>query len=709
MSRFAEAVLIVAALSAGPLAAQERPPERVVGEVHFKGNKALDPFTLAAAIATSSSPQLYQVLRIGDRNRWDETEFRRDVLRLQVLYRQHGFYEARVDTALDRSDDLIDVDFIIVEGPPVEVDTLAVTGMDSVPDVNKLMQRLPLRIGRPFNRILFEMSADSLAFHARNHGYPYAMVFRNYSVRLRDRTAEVGYDVLLGPHARIGEIVVSGNREVSERTIRRSLAISQDEEYRIGHLFQSQRSLYQTELFRYASVGIDRDSAVGGVDSLLRVRVQVTEAAPLQMRAGAGYGTIDCLRTSATVTRLNFLGGARRLDVAARISKLGVGDPLNMEDNLCIALQEDDRFSRKLNYLGSVTLTQPSLLIQRTATSFSLFAERRSEINAYLFESYGGVLGFKFGLGRSVPISVDYRLSRDQTDADPATYCVYFDVCDPAVTQVLADPLLLGTLSVTLVNRNTDSPFLPTRGHVFTVEGTTASPLLGSQISFDRLVVEAVGYTTWRNKNLSARVRAGIIRQGESQIGDSTVRYVPPDHRFYAGGPNTVRGYARNEMGPIVYVADSLEEVADGAGGTDSIYPDVRYSPVGASAILLANAELRIPTPLLGGKLALGVFVDAGELWDYNPDVTGRSRLIPLGFRVTPGVGLQFTTPLGPMRLDAAYNGYDPQNGKLYLIEPDPGDPTKEVLTLQTNTYSVPRGKTVLSRLQWHFSVGLAF
>lgn len=704
MSRFAEAVLVLVALSAGSLAAQERPPERVVGEVNFKGNRALDKFTLAAAISTSSSPQLFQYLRIGDRKRWDETEFRRDVLRLQVLYRQHGFYEARIDTTVDRRDDLIDVTFMIAEGPPVAVDTLTVTGMDSVPDVNRLLERLPLRDGRPFNRILFEMSADSLSFHARNHGYPYAMVFRNYSVDRRERAAEVGYDVLLGPHARIGDIVVSGNRAVSERTIRRSLAINQGDEYRLESLFQSQRALYQTELFRYASVGIDRDSAVGGVDSLLRVRVQVTEAQPLQMRAGAGYGTIDCLRTSATVTKLNFLGGARRLDVVGRVSKLGVGDPLNLEHNLCIALEDDERFSRKMNYLGSVTLTQPSLLIQRTATSVSLFAERRSEINAYLFESFGGVLGFKFGLGRSVPTSIDYRLSQDQTDADPATYCIYFDVCDPAVTQVLADPLLLGTLTVSLVNRNTDSPFLPTRGHVFTVEATTASPLLGSQISFDRLVAEAVGYTTWRSKNLSARVRAGIIRQGQSQIGDSTLRYVPPDHRFYAGGPNTVRGYARNEMGPIVYVADSLEEVSDGAGGLDSVYHDVRYSPVGASAILLANAEVRIPTPFLGGKLALGVFVDAGELWDYDPDAQGDYRLVPLGFRVTPGAGLQITTPLGPMRLDAAYNGYDPQTGRLYLIDDVTGE-----LQLQPQSYTAQRGKTFLQRLQWHFSVGLAF
>src|SRR2546428_10011331 len=33
------------------------------------------------------------------------------------------------------------------------------------------------------------------------------------------------------------------------------------------------------------------------------------------------------------------------------------------------------------------------------------------------------------------------------------------------------------------------------------------------------------------------------------------------------------------------------------------------------------------------------------------------------GLRVTPGVGLRFATPLGPVRLDAAYNGYPSEPG----------------------------------------------
>ena len=30
--------------------------------------------------------------------------------------------------------------------------------------------------------------------------------------------------------------------------------------------------------------------------------------------------------------------------------------------------------------------------------------------------------------------------------------------------------------------------------------------------------------------------------------------FIPPEQRFYAGGPNDVRGFDRNELGPVVYV-----------------------------------------------------------------------------------------------------------------------------------------------------------
>ena len=189
---------------------------------------------------------------------------------------------------------------------------------------------------------------------------------------------------------------------------------------------------------------------------------------------------------------------------------------------------------------------------------------------------------------------------------------------------------------------------------------------------------------------LALRVRGGIIRSDLSKIGGQQLRYVPPPDRFYAGGPTTLRGFGRNEMGPLVYVADSVK--------TDGTYASVRSSPVGSSGILLGNAELRLPTPMWEGRLAIAAYVDAGEVWSQ-----AGTTYVPGGLRVTPGIGLQITTPLGPMRLDAAYNGYGTQPGPLYVIQ------GQDLVLTDPRYPGRPPGARFLSRLQWTFSVGLAF
>jgi outer membrane protein assembly complex protein YaeT len=701
VNRTAEAVLLLAALSAAPLGAQEsRPPERTVTGVAFEGNHALDDYTLAAAIATSNSSWTYRVpvlrsLGLGTRRLFDELEFRRDAIRLLLFYRQHGYYDARVDTTVRRSGNHVAVTFRIEEGPPVLVDSLDVQGAETIAAAPVLLRTIPLKQGKPFDRYLFDASSDSLVAALRNRGYPFATVYRSYSVDRRSRLAGVEFDVQPGRHARVGAIVVEGNQRVSAGTVVRRLTFRQGSSFSQGDLFESQRQLYQTDLFRYVTVAVAPESLVGGVDSLVRVRVQVAEATPLQLRFGAGYGTIDCFRTSGNVTVRNFLGESRQLDLAGRLAKIGVGAPLDFgfQNSVCPELANDP-FSRELNYSASVTLTQPSFLSRRTTVSLSTFADKRSEFNAYLARSVGAALSLRYTVRSDLPVTLSFRISQDQTDAAPATYCVFFDQCDPALIAPFSAPLRGAALTLAAVNTTADSPVEPTRGRILTFEAAFAERWLGSQVVFDRFVGEAVRYVPLARRTvLALRLRAGIIRADLSTIGGQVRRYVPPPERFYAGGPTTLRGFGRNEMGPVVYVADSVK--------SDGTYASVRSSPVGSNGILLGNVELRFPTPLWGGRLALAAYVDGGEVWTQ-----AGTTYLPGGLHFTPGLGLQVSTPLGPMRVDAAYNGYGTQPGPLYVITGS----DRQDLTLQDPAYpGRPPGARFLSRIQWTFSVGLSF
>jgi outer membrane protein assembly factor BamA len=165
-------------------------------------------------------------------------------------------------------------------------------------------------------------------------------------------------------------------------------------------------------------------------------------------------------------------------------------------------------------------------------------------------------------------------------------------------------------------------------------------------------------YPLSRRSVLAWRIRGGVILPQRVTLSGQSTQFVPPDQRFYAGGPNSVRGYARNGLGPRVYVSDSFD-----VSGADTTYRNIQASPTGGNTVFTANVELRVPAPIFPDRVRVGVFVDVGQVWERGDTLSRVS-----GLRVTPGLGVRFVTPLGPVRLDAAYDGYPPEAGRLYFL-----------------------------------------
>src|SRR2546429_3712849 len=55
-------------------------------------------------------------------------------------------------------------------------------GFVAILEVRLLKRALPLQEGDPFNRALFQASADTVVSRLKNLGYPYADILRNYDV-----------------------------------------------------------------------------------------------------------------------------------------------------------------------------------------------------------------------------------------------------------------------------------------------------------------------------------------------------------------------------------------------------------------------------------------------------------------------------------------------------------------------------------------------
>ena len=118
-----------------------------------------------------------------------------------------------------------------------------------------------------------------------------------------------------------------------------------------------------------------------------------------------------------------------------------------------------------------------------------------------------------------------------------------------------------------------------------------------------------------RDVVLSWRVKGGIIFSPTLDVASGTGAFIPPEQRFYAGGPNDVRGFDRNELGPVVYVVPQSQVDTATARGREIDPDSVRVAATGGNSLALANIELRVPSPILSSRLRLAAFVDAGGVW----------------------------------------------------------------------------------------------
>ncbi|HMS02417.1 MAG TPA: BamA/TamA family outer membrane protein, partial [Gemmatimonadaceae bacterium] len=246
---------------------------------------------------------------------------------------------------------------------------------------------------------------------------------------------------------------------------------------------------------------------------------------------------------------------------------------------------------------------------------------------------------------------------------------------------------------------------------------------------FVRPTLEAAGFTRLAGGTLAARVQwSQVYAPNAFTVGG--VPFLPPQERLFAGGQNTVRGYQQNLLGPVVYRVDraAVDSVPFAGSYQLVVRPDavVRLpSPEGGSGSLVANLEYRRRFAWPTSDLQWALFLDAGTVW-----ADGVASLSMSEVRATPGIGVRVTTPLGPFRVDIGYNPRRAEAGKAFLFDSfsragelatpfvvcvSPGQSVVFEEQLAAGGLACPRtfrpsgGRSALSRLVFHFSLGQAF
>jgi len=631
-----------------------------VVEITFAGNEAFSDGDLQSAILTQATRcrtfLFVFPLPLCPLTDWgvahireylDDSELPLDLLRLKLYYRQRGYRVAMVDTTVVREGAKVRIQFDVQEGEPTRIRALSVVGGETFLDSAQIRKDLRLAVGDPLDLVALSEGERRLAERLRKEGYVHAQVLREYFIPSKTSEADVTLRVEPGPRVRVGDVRVVGSGEVGDDVVVELLRFRSGDWFREDRIVESQRSLYNLEALRWANIASERRS---DTDTLIDLRVEVAPAPKRSLQTGFGLQTDECVQAQASLVYRNFLGDARILRLTGRVSNVLAKE---LQGQFPCSDVSTSEVYQELNYLLEVGFEQPVFSDGRNNLRASVFGERETVPDLYVRNAVGGQIWFSRRLQRAMQLTLGYQpaLTSFAEESADIYFCVAFGVCDPEDIQVLSEPNWLSPITTLWTYDRTDNPFAATRGWYLAVELEQAGDLTFSDYQYTRGTIDgAIFGKASEEIVLGWHLRTGAILPYEGSLFEGNVTsdaIVHPQKRFFAGGPQSVRGFGLNLLGPTVLVLD--EDECSGYDSFDSCAQDLppgdfSERPLGGNSVFEGSVEARFRA---GDRWTVAAFVDFGQVWETIND---RTPLV-----ATPGAGVRFRSPVGPLRLDVGY------------------------------------------------------
>ena len=544
-----------------------------VAKVSFKGFKAVQPGEAREVI--ESKPPGGVALRLGEP--YDRLRVERDIRRLEQMFKEQGYFAAKVTVAQKRQParKAVFLTFIAQQGPPTLVEKTEIVWQDKVTrrlweeDVNKLLRLKP---GDRFVLSKYEQSKRDIIHYFANQARPASQVLGQVRVYLEKHRAVILLKINPGPRYLFGDSQVKGNQRMSRKFILNEATYTRGQPYSLDALEETQRALLNTGFFTSATLRPLYSEARGNT---VPIAIAVRERDPHSIQLGVGWGTEDLFRVRIQQVNRNVLGWNETLSVEGKLSAIYTG--------LVGTLNKPYLFNRRS------TLVVRGGIEQRDTEAF---------INNRLFINPA----LEYKVNNDWSWFLGYNTERDHMRE------LKTRVPDP---EFELQTFFISSFPMGIIYDSRNSMLDPTKGTYGRLEVETALKALGSEIEFIRAEADLrhVLPLPWESWYLALRAGAGVVY---ALPGTETV---PLIRRFFPGGSDSVRGYPYQHLGPL----DS--------GG----------KPLGGEAMGIGSVEVRFPIyKELGGV----VFVDAGNAWESIDSSFGSLRYTTgFGLRYNTPVG----------------------------------------------------------------------
>lgn len=528
----------------------------------------------------------------------------RDYVKMMLYGRNQGYAqfmmtEPKLDYNADKS--LVSVSYDVTEGPKVDFGTTAFEGSTVFSDA-ELKEKVYYRTGKLYNQKDFEDTVSAIQEAYADKGYLQARVQPRYDVQ--NGLLNISFDISEGGIFYIDNVDVSGYGKTKKYVFTRELSIHPGDLYDAAKIRRSQTKIMNLGFINDVQVDLQPTADPQKVD----LGFNVVEGRPGMFQAGLAMSSMDGLYGEVSVNHLNFLNRAQRLSLRTMFGK------------------------EILDY--TVSWYTPWIYEKPTSLGVDAFNTRRyrsfvTENQAYTEKRIGGrvKVGPRFN-DDIYQLSFGYSFENvDIYDIDPLY--LYADGKKPG-EYLEKGKTNISTFSADAAIDTRDNMWDPTRGWRNSLGVALAGGPIGGDLDLWYFNARSIFNHTVLNVGGNYPIVFVLSNKFGSVQPYGRTKYVPPYEKFFLGGADTVRGYERaGEIGPVY--------------GGDMYY--------------VMNAELRFPIAREGRRnmAQFAFFFDMGNSWDHFDDIDFSLGPNEHQFKAGVGVGLRFTTPALPIRIDWGY------------------------------------------------------
>lgn len=480
-----------------------------------------------------------------------------------------GYYRPLIQSQLiQTSDNNWRASYIVDQGPPLLIgkfDFAISEEMAADPAFRQLSEKLPLHQGDIFNHLEYESIKTNLARLAAERGYVDAR-FSQHSVAidLEAYEARITLHYEGGHRYRFGAVQLAQDL-LEPQFLQRYIPFAQGSPYHYDALIDLQQALNDSNYFQ--TVEVSPSQPLTDVAEI-PVTVALTPRKPHRYSLGLGYGTDTGARTSFNweMPRVNRHG--HRFNSEAKISEIG--------------------YSLSASYRVPVFNPRTDQVIYNIGQ-----VNEKTDVSDSTVRTIGVNLNRSRGLWRE-SLFVNYQVEEFVVGSDTGESTL----------------LMPGINWSRSWGKNLITSF---DGIRFDIGLRGAREDLLSDVSFLQLHggIKAINRLSQRNR-LITRGRIGTTWTDD-------FHQLPSSARFFAGGAQSVRGFAYQSLGP----------------------KDRKGEVIGGNHLMVGSIEFEHS---LNDKWAGAAFYDVGNAMDSFADKLERGA----------GLGIRWRSPVGPVRIDLA-------------------------------------------------------